>query len=189
MQQVGLSGHTQPGSLLIPQKSTVLASLSIEEIADLERVLAENALPASSRINQLRLRNQLIAEEISNGHAFDKHIIAQSEFPGLIQTRAQFKQHIENILNDQPVKLYQQTCMHEILNINSVTGKTTKEIKSITYYVDDIEKPTTWLKTSGEKKFIYKELSQTLVIYNPNACDGGTAYQPRTGIQEFFKQD
>jgi hypothetical protein len=29
------------------------------------------------------LRNQLMAEEIAGGHAFDKHVIQQAEFPGI----------------------------------------------------------------------------------------------------------
>ena len=184
LQQFSSSSHAQPGSILVPQKPGVQVLLSAQEIAELERVLGQKALPASSRMNKVRLHNQLVAEEIANGHAFEKHVINQNEFPGW--TRQQYQQHIENILNDQPVKLYQKTCMHETLNINSVTGKATKEIKSITYYVDDIEKPTTWLKTSGEKKIIYKESSNTLVVYNPNEIDGGTAYQPREKLNKFF---
>ena len=44
------------------------------------------------------LRNKLIAEEISGGHAFTKHVINRNEFPGF--SRCQFEQHIRGILNN-----------------------------------------------------------------------------------------
>ena len=44
-----------------------------------------------------RLRAQLTGEEISGGHAFQKHVIDQAEFPG-ITTRRQFASHIEDVV-------------------------------------------------------------------------------------------
>ena len=186
-QQLSSSSHAQPGSILVPQKSAAQALLSAQEIAELEGVLGRNTLPASSCMHKGHLENHLIAEEIANGHAFEKHVINQNEFPGW--TRQQYQQHIENILHDQPAQWQQQICMHETININSVTGKTIKEIKEVTCYVDNIEKPTRWYKTSGEKKMFYQESSQTLIIYNPNDVDGGTAYRPTEGFRDFLKQD
>ncbi len=46
------------------------------------------------------LRNRLIAEEISGGHAFTKHVVQRNEFPGLISDKSQFSQYIERILNN-----------------------------------------------------------------------------------------
>lgn len=55
---------------------------------------------AASSLNSLRLKNRLISQEISYGHAFEKHVLNQGEFSGLVRTRTQFAQHIENVLND-----------------------------------------------------------------------------------------
>ncbi len=54
---------------------------------------------ASSSMNGALLRRQLISAEIAGGHAFDKHVVAQGEFPG-IASREQFAQHIESFLGD-----------------------------------------------------------------------------------------
>jgi hypothetical protein len=56
--------------------------------------------PASSVKQAQLLRNSLISEELGAGHAFEKHIVKQGEFPGWIRTRSQFTQHIEQVLND-----------------------------------------------------------------------------------------
>jgi len=45
------------------------------------------------------LKNSLTAQEISAGHAFEKHVIQKGEFPG-ITTKEQFSEHIESFLND-----------------------------------------------------------------------------------------
>jgi hypothetical protein len=54
---------------------------------------------ASSAANAARLRSQLTAEEIAGGHAFDKHVIQQGQFPG-VTTRPQFVTQIENVINN-----------------------------------------------------------------------------------------
>ena len=64
-------------------------------------VAAEGAtveLEASSATNAALLRNQLMSEEIAGGHAFEKHVLEQMEFPG-ITTREQFAAQIEDFLN------------------------------------------------------------------------------------------
>lgn len=48
-------------------------------------------------LNGVRLRAQLTGQEISGGHAFEKHILDLGEFPG-IRTRAQFASHIEDVV-------------------------------------------------------------------------------------------
>jgi len=63
-----------------------------------------NMLMANSVFNQIQLRNQLIAEQISKGHAFEKHILHQGEFPGWIRTHKQLQIHIETILNSNNTK-------------------------------------------------------------------------------------
>ncbi|THD41673.1 hypothetical protein ERD95_23750, partial [Enterobacteriaceae bacterium ML5] len=56
---------------------------------------AENAANAS------KLNTQLSAQEIANGHAFEKHVLQRGEFNALgIRTRAQFEQHVENVINN-----------------------------------------------------------------------------------------
>lgn len=56
-------------------------------------------LDAASSTNRALLNNQVLAQEIAGGHAFQKHVLEQGEFSGLgIRTRAQFQGHIENVL-------------------------------------------------------------------------------------------
>ncbi|MDK9357373.1 mAFB alternative [Lelliottia wanjuensis] len=43
----------------------------------------------------------MVGEEIANGHAFDKHVIEQSEFKELgISTKEQFAAHIEKVVKN-----------------------------------------------------------------------------------------
>jgi filamentous hemagglutinin len=89
--------------------------------------------------NGVRLRAQLAGEEISGGHAFQKHVIDQAEFPG-ITTRQQFAARIENVvLNGEP---------RTLANQRSAYG--------------------------------------TVVIRNPKAADGGTAFRPTNGCDYFL---
>ncbi|HCU07138.1 MAG TPA: hypothetical protein DIC42_06150 [Holosporales bacterium] len=69
---------------------------------------------ASSAFNAELLKKQFIAEQISKGHSFEKHILSQGEFPSWIRTTKQLQHHIETVLND-PV----------------TTHKTLNEIRSI----------------------------------------------------------
>jgi hypothetical protein len=61
--------------------------------------LAESSLQAHF------LRNNLIAREIGGGHALEKHVVSQGEFPGWIRTRQQLTTHIEQVLNDQTTQV------------------------------------------------------------------------------------
>lgn len=99
---------------------------------------------AASAADAARLRTQLTAEEIAGGHAFDKHVIQNGEFPG-ITTRAQFSGQIENVINNaSDVKILSN-------------GRTAY-----------------WDSSSG-----------TVVIRNPSAADGGTAFKPTQGKATF----
>ena len=102
------------------------------------------SLSATNPLSAHLLKNKLIAQEISGGHAFEKHILNQGEFSGC-STRTQFAHHIENVLNN-PSKI-------KVLN----NGR-------IAY----------WHQKTG-----------TVVIRNPSAIDGGTAFQPVDGIIYF----
>ena len=54
---------------------------------------------AKSPVNAERLRAQLTGQEISKGHAFNKHVLKKGEFQGLgIRTRKQFAEHIEKVI-------------------------------------------------------------------------------------------
>ena len=68
-----------------------LAKMPVQSTATVNR-------PATSSMSNHLLKNKLIAEEISGGHAFTKHVIQRGEFPGLSQQ--QFQRHIQNILNN-----------------------------------------------------------------------------------------
>ncbi|WP_148259022.1 mAFB alternative [Simkania negevensis] len=57
------------------------------------------ALQAAPTAPTLSTLHKLTAQEIAWGHAFEKHILYQGEFPGWIRTRSHLAQHIESILN------------------------------------------------------------------------------------------
>lgn len=52
---------------------------------------------AEDAANGVRLQAQLTGEEIAAGHAYQKHVIEQAEFPG-ISSQSQFAAHIENVV-------------------------------------------------------------------------------------------
>ncbi|WP_282808184.1 hypothetical protein [Hafnia alvei] len=56
---------------------------------------------AENAANTPKLNSQLSAQEIANGHAFEKHVLQRGEFDTLgIKTRNQFAQHVENVINN-----------------------------------------------------------------------------------------
>jgi filamentous hemagglutinin len=96
-----------------------------------------------SAVNATRLSNQLTAEEIAGGHAFDKHVIELGEFPG-VTTRSEFAAHIEQRLSNAEVK-----------------------------------------NLSNGRVAYWDNATQTVVIRNPHAVDGGTAFKPKQGRSYF----
>jgi hypothetical protein len=89
---------------------------------------------AESTANAVRLRNRLAAREIASGHAFEKHVLQQGEFRGLgIRTRAQFQQHVDNVLSSPTGARYYRdgrvAYLHEptgtVLIRNWVSGEST----------------------------------------------------------------
>jgi len=60
---------------------------------------AEDAAKAANAADAPRLQAKLAAEELAgaDGHAFDKHVLQQGEFPG-IRTRQQFANMIEDVI-------------------------------------------------------------------------------------------
>ena len=123
-----------PETLLPTQAQVVIAPLKplLESTTDVALMLTpmgmvkgpgvtSRAVPARSAANAKRLRAQLIAEEISQGHAFEKHVLQQGEFRGLgIRTRPQFQLHIENvILKSSSVRYYRDG---RVLYLQESTG-------------------------------------------------------------------
>lgn len=101
---------------------------------------------AHSSANGKNLNSELIGKEIAGGHAFEKHVLQQGEFSGLgIRTRAQFAQHIENVVNN----------------------------------------PTSSKMLSNGRSAYWDESTNTVVIRNPKASDGGTAFRPVNGRAYF----
>jgi RHS repeat-associated protein len=107
----------------------------------------KNETYATSSLSSLRLKNRLISQEISGGHAFEKHVLNQGEFPGWIRTRTQFGKHIEDVINN-PTKI--------------------KELR-------------------GGRTGYWHQETGTVVIRNPSAFDGGTAFQPTDSLNYFDK--
>lgn len=85
---------------------------------------------------------KLIGDEISGGHAFDKRVIEQGEFPG-VSTRGQFASMIEDAVMNGESRI--------------LSGGRTA------YWNDG-----------------------TVVIRNPGAADGGTAFRPANGHDYFL---
>ncbi|QIM64400.1 hypothetical protein A4G17_02530 [Frederiksenia canicola] len=49
----------------------------------------------------LKLKASLVGKEISDGHAFSKHVIKQGEFKNVnVSTREQFEKHVEYVVNN-----------------------------------------------------------------------------------------
>ena len=117
---------------------------AIERNPDFWRSSIAAETGASSAANAARLRSQLTAEEIAGGHAFDKHVIHQGQFPG-VTTSPQFATEIENVINNAS----------EVRPLSN--GRTAY-----------------WDSSSG-----------TVVIRNPGAVDGGTAFKPTQGKTYF----
>lgn len=97
---------------------------------------------ADDVLNGVWLRAQLTGQEISGGHAFEKHVVQAGEFPG-IATRAQFAQHIEDVVYNGTMRPLKR-------------GRTA-------YWQNG-----------------------TVVIRNPRAADGGTAFRPKNGYDYFL---
>ena len=101
---------------------------------------------AESAVNAAKLRAQLIGQEISGGHSFEKHVLNQGEFTSFgITTREQFASHIENVVNN----------------------------------------PTSFKELSNGRSAFWQESTGTVVIRNPHAADGGTAFRPTNGRAYF----
>jgi Pretoxin HINT domain len=142
----------QVDSVVVHDEDLTAYNLAIDDIhtyyAGTTPVLVHNTCGAtntgaSNAANGVRLNEQLTADEISSGHAFDKHVLVQGEFPG-ITTRSQFAQRIESAIRNGEAK--------------SLTGGRT----------------AWWDPGSG-----------TVVIRNPGAVDGGTAFVPTNGRAYF----
>lgn len=97
---------------------------------------------AHNSTNGKNLNSELVGKEIAGGHAFEKHVLQQGEFTGLgIRTRAQFAQHIENV----------------------------------------VKNPTSTKELSNGRSAYWDQSTGTVVIRNPKASDGGTAFRPVNG--------
>jgi hypothetical protein len=127
------------------------ADLPAEQQPEVTTVRTEMRLPSAAerieahqdaRLAADKAYAKLIGDEISGGHAFDKHVIEQGEFPG-VTTRRQFGDMIEDaVMNGESRGL------------------------------------------SGERTAYWSE--GTVVIRNPGAPDGGTAFRPANGYDYFL---
>jgi RHS repeat-associated protein len=131
------------GILGVAEVGVFIGSMGGSEGASLGLNVAETT-GAENVVNGVRLNNQLTANEIAGGHAFDKHVVQGGEFPG-ITTSEQFSSTIENIINN----------------------------------ASDIR-----ILSNGRTAY-WDDASQTVVIRNPSAVDGGTAFKPNQGKTYF----
>ena len=103
--------------------------------------------------NSVLLNRQLAAQEIASGHAFEKHVLNQGEFAGLgIRTRAQYADHIENVLNNpssvrytrdgRSYHLQESTGTVVVRNPNSTDGGTAFQPQNWNEYVTTLPSRT-----------------------------------------------
>jgi len=106
--RMGRSSH-MPKGILIGEESTLPgASWNRGGLITSEEVLTEY-FPQSALQREL-LKNYLMAEEIGGGHALEKHIVINKEYPDWIRTRKQLVQHIEFVLNNSTdIKMLQKS--------------------------------------------------------------------------------
>jgi hypothetical protein len=125
-----LSAEQQPAVPPVPAEMRPPSAAERIEAHEHARLVADKAYA------------KLIGDEISGGHAFDKHVIEQGEFPG-VTTRRQFADTIEDVV---------------------ISGESRVLSGGRTAYWSD----------------------GTLVIRNPSAEDGGTAFRPTNGYDYFW---
>lgn len=127
------------------------ADLPVTRQVELPLVRAEMAQPSAAeridahqhaRMAVDKAYAKLIGEEISGGHAFDKHVIEQGEFPG-VTTRRQFASMIEDAVMNGEFRVL-----------------------------------------SGGRTAYWN--GGAVVIRNPGAPDGGTAFRPTNGHDYFL---
>jgi|GEM_PF-2465283 len=147
----------------------------LKQVGASSKSVTEQPLSAASRINKIKLHNQLDAEQVANGHAFKKHVIDEAEFPAWIKTKKDYQQYIESLI-DQPAKWHKQT-FH--------TSKGPR-----TYYIDSLENPNRWHKiTKNGKKVYYEKSSNCLVFCKDEMFEKGegSAYDSKKGLNAFFE--
>lgn len=92
----GLMAESGESAILALLKSLAKPGTSAKVLEDAAEtiILAEAKASASSAVQKLRLEAQLVADEIANGHAFEKHVIGDANFPG-VTTPEEFAAVIE----------------------------------------------------------------------------------------------
>jgi hypothetical protein len=127
------------------------ADLSAEQQPAVPQVRAEMRLPTAAerveahqhaRLAADKTYAKLIGDEISEGHAFDKHVVERREFPG-VTTRSKFADLIADVVMNGEFRVL-----------------------------------------SGERTAYWSD--GTVVIRNPGAADGGTAFRPANGYDYFL---
>jgi len=81
-----------------------------------------------------KMKGQLLGEEVSQGHAFDKHVLQEGQFKEIdIRTRAQFAEHAESVFSSPSEiryytdgrTVYLQESTGTVLIKNPVSGEST----------------------------------------------------------------
>jgi filamentous hemagglutinin len=78
-----------------------LEKLGLKGSAKTNITLGEGKTSTKNVVNKDKLKSQLISEQISKGHAFEKHVLHQGEFPQWIRTKSQLRNHIEKVMSDK----------------------------------------------------------------------------------------
>ncbi len=130
------------GLNLLPMLRPVKAIMKGSDAVNSAERLHDASRPGGNVVDGVRLNARLAGQEISNGHAYQKHVIEQGEFPG-VRTRSEFASLVENTI---------------------VQG----EMRPL----------------SGNRLAYWH--NGMVVIRNPRAGDGGTAFAPTQGYSYFL---
>lgn len=72
---------------------------NVETSLGVAAVVTTGGLAASEVAATRAASNAKVADSISKGHAYDKHVVQRGEFNGMVNNRTEFKQHIESVIN------------------------------------------------------------------------------------------
>jgi filamentous hemagglutinin len=60
----------------------------------------QKTVSATSSKTDIFYKHRTLSEKIANGHAYDKHVLKQGEFRGLVRNKDDLAKHTEMVLNN-----------------------------------------------------------------------------------------
>ena len=98
---VASKGISQAGLKAAQNSLAARVSTFSAKSSTVERGVAQSVLKQNTQqIGRSPEYAKELAKKIASGHAFDKHVLFQGEFKGFIRTRAQFENHVRNVIQN-----------------------------------------------------------------------------------------